>query len=142
MNIINSVYKYIESQPFCSAFVVSDFINFGNYETIKKSLARLENKGLIRRVLRGVYDKPHFSKIINEYSAPSPHKVALALARNLNWNIAPFREVALNLLGISTQVPEKFIYNSSGPYKNYQIRNITIEFKHSSMKLISGKSYM
>jgi hypothetical protein len=142
MNVIDSVYKYIDSQPSSEAFIVSDFIDLGNYETIKKSLIRLEKKRILRRVLRGVYDKPTYSEIIQEYSAPSPSKVALALARNFNWNIIPSGEVSLNLLGISTQVPTKFIYNSSGPYKSYNMGNITIEFKHKSMKVIAGKSYM
>ena len=47
--------------------------------------------------------------------------MAKAIARNYNWTIAPTGDAALNLLGISTQVPSKWEYVSSGPYKEYNI---------------------
>jgi predicted transcriptional regulator of viral defense system len=34
-----------------------------DYETAKKNIARLEKKGILRRVVRGVYDKPKYSQI-------------------------------------------------------------------------------
>lgn len=53
-------------------------MELGDHEAIKKSLTRLEKKGKIRRVLRGVYDNPAYSNILQEYSEPSPEKIAEA----------------------------------------------------------------
>jgi hypothetical protein len=69
----------------------------------------------IRRVIRGVYDKPKYSTLLQEYSAPNPNEIADALARNYSWTIAPTGNTALNLLGLSTQVPANWSYISSGP---------------------------
>ena len=66
MSIIKYIEELIEKKSANNAFVVSDFIEYADYETVKKSLARLEKKGIIRRIIRGVYDKPVFSQIINE----------------------------------------------------------------------------
>ena len=125
-----------------SAFIISDFTDIMDYETAKKTLARLEKVGLIRRVIRGVYDKPGYSSIIQEKSVPNPEEIAKAIARNYNWTIAPDENTALNLLGFSTQVPAKWQFISSGPYRNYEMGNTTISFFHRSCKEIQGMSYI
>ncbi|BDQ48822.1 hypothetical protein EfsSVR2281_06330 [Enterococcus faecalis] len=55
--------------------------------------------------------------------------MALAIARKYNWNIAPYNSTALNLLGLSTQVPTHYKYISSGRYKEYKIGDTILEFK-------------
>ena len=122
------------------AFVVSDFTDIMNYETAKKAIARLEKQGEIRRVLRGVYDKPKYSKLLNEELLPDPDETARAIARNFNWTIAPSGNTALNLLGLSTQVPARWEYISTGPYREYEICNNTITFSHRANKTIEGMS--
>ena len=131
----------IDTLPNGSAFVVSDFTGFSDYQTAKRTLARLCDRGYIRRVLRGVYDKPRYSDLLQEYTAPDPNEIAMTIARNYNWNIVPSGNAALNMLGLSTQVPAKWEYCSSGPYREYEFGNITIEFKHRSSKEIEGLSF-
>ena len=105
-------------------------------------LLRLEDKGTIRRVLRGVYEKPAFSDFLQEYVAPSPDKVARAIARNYGWRIVPKGETALNMLGLSTQVPGTWLYASDGPYKAYLVEGITLSFKHTAQKDFANLSDM
>ena len=104
-------------------------------------LTRLEADGLIRRVIRGVYDKPEYNDFLGEYVAPSPDKVANALARNFGWSIVPCGDTALNLLGLSTQVPAAWVYVSDGTYKEYAYDNTTIQFKRTTNKEVSKLSY-
>ena len=73
---------WIMNAPFGSAFVLSDFTDLAEYETVKKGIARLESKGYLRRVCRGGYDKPKFSSLLQEYAVPDPDAVAHAIARN------------------------------------------------------------
>lgn len=121
-------------------YIVADFLDFGEYDAIRKALIRLETKGEIQRILLGVYYAPQYSSLINEYEAPSPNKVAEALARKYNWTIAPCGDTALNQLGLSTQVPSKWSYISDGPYREVALENLTIEFKHRNNREISGMS--
>ena len=123
-----------------SAFVTSDFTDLAEYETAKKTLARLEKKGTLRRVLRGVYDKPKFSSLLQEYAAPVPDQIAHAIARNYNWIISATGNTALNQLGLSTQVPADWSYISSGPYKEYAFGNVTLTFSHRSNSQMIGMS--
>lgn len=135
---ISQIAKRIDEAPFGSAFVTSDFTDIAEYETVKKTIARLEKRGMIRRVLRGVYDKPKFSTLLKEYAAPIPDQIAHAIARNYNWTISASGNTALNLLGLSAQVPADWSYISSGPYKKYTFGNVTLMFTHRSDSQIIG----
>ena len=137
---ISLITKRINKSPFGSAFVTSDFTDLAEYETAKKTLARLEKKGTLRRVLRGVYDKPKFSSLLQEYAAPVPDQIAHAIARNYNWIISATGNTALNQLGLSTQVPADWSYISSGPYKEYAFGNVTLTFSHRSNSQMIGMS--
>ena len=124
-----------------TVYVAVDFVDISDKTNINAYLARLVEEGLIRRVLRGVYDKPEYNDFLGEYVAPSPNKVANALARNFGWTIVPCGDTALNLLGLSTQVPAEWVYVSDGTYKKYTYDNTTIEFKKTTNKEVSKLSY-
>ena len=125
-----------------TVFIASDFADIADTATIRQSLKRLTGSGLLRRVLNGIYEKPKYSKLLNEYVAVNPEAVANALARNYHWTIAPCGNTALNLLGLSTQVTAVWSYISDGPYKTYEWNSTKIEFKHRTNKEITGLSYM
>ena len=125
-----------------SVFVTSDFADIAPSSAINMSLSRLEASGSIRRILRGIYDKPRFSKLLNEPVAPDPSKVAYAIARKNRWSIIPMGDTALNILRLSTQVPAVWQYVSDGPYKEYSYDNVHILFRRTSNKEATGYSYI
>ena len=131
----------IENLPPGRAFVIADFTDVADYENAKKCLLRLEKDNFIRRIIRGIYDKPYFSKLLNEYSSPDIEETAKAIARNYNWQISPSSSTALNLLGLSTQVTNNYEYYSSGQYKTYEVGKMTINFMHRSSKELLNLSY-
>ncbi len=125
-----------------SVFVASDFADVADTTTVRQCLHRLCQGGIIRRIIRGVYEKLKYSKLLDEYVAADPDMVAGALARNYHWTIVPSGNTALNLLGLSTQVPATWSYISDGPYKIYEWNSTKLEFKHRTNKEITGLSYM
>ena len=70
-------------------FIVSDFSDVADSETIRRNLNRLVQAGTLRRILKGVFEKPKFSKLLGEFVAADPDAVAKALARCYHWTIAP-----------------------------------------------------
>ena len=132
----------ITNAPEGSVFVNSDFADIADNNTIKQSINRLIQEGVLRRVIRGVFDKPKFSKLLGEYVAADPDAVAKALARCYHWTIAPCGDTALNMLGLSTQVTAVWSYISDGPYKTYEWDKTKIEFKHRTNKEVTGLSLM
>ncbi len=133
--------ELIENAKYGTVFVSADFAEFTDNSRIVVILARLENEGLIHRILRGVYYKPEFNDFLGEYISPLPNDVAQAIARNYGWTIIPCGDTALNLLGLSTQIPATWSYVSDGRYKVYKYDNTTIEFKRTTNKEISNLSY-
>ena len=110
-------------------FINNDFLDIAGNETVRRTLNQLVSENKIKRVINGFYYNPIYSELIGEYEAVSIHELALAIARKYNWNIAPYNSTALNLLGLSTQVPTHYKYISSGRYKEYKIGDTTLEFK-------------
>ena len=140
-NYLNEIrQKIIESEK-GTVFVASDFADISDNMKVGVCLSRLENEKLLRRIMRGVYDKPEYNSFLQEYLEPAPDKVANAIARNYGWTIVPCGDTALNLLGLSTQVPAIWLYVSDGPYKEYSFNNTSIKFKHTANKEISKLSY-
>lgn len=140
-NYLGAIKIRILAEKIGAVFVAADFADITDKTTTNVALARLESEGIIRRVLRGVYDKPEYNEFLKEYVAPIPDNVAHALARNYGWTIVPCGDTALNLLGLSTQVPATWVYVSDGTYKEYTYDNTTIQFKRTTNKEVSKLSY-
>lgn len=121
-------------------FTTSDFADIADSDTVHQSLNRLVNSGILRRVFRGVFEKPKYSNLLKEYVATDPNAVANALARSYHWTIAPCGNTALNFLGLSTQVTATWSYISDGPYRIYEWDSTRIEFKHRANREITGLS--
>lgn len=138
---LNQIRGNIEKAENGSVFVSTDFTDITDKKTVNMGLIRLADEGLIKKILFGVYYKPEFSELLGETVAPSPNKVAHALARNFGWTIVPCGDTALNLLGLSTQVPSQWVYVSDGAYKEYSFDNTVIKFKRTTNKEISKLSY-
>lgn len=139
-NYLQAVKKRIEAAPNGFVFVAADFADVAENQRISDCLYRLEKEKIILRVLFGVYYKPEYSSLLGEYIAPAPDAVAHALARNFGWTIVPCGDTALNLLGLSTQVPAVWSYVSDGTYKEYSFDSTTIKFKRTTNKEISKLS--
>lgn len=139
--ITEKIKKKIKSLKSETVFIANDFIEIAEYETARKTLNRLAKEGAIQKIFRGLYYRPRFSKLLNEYEAPSPHQTAMAIARKFNWNIAPSGTTALNMLGLSTQVSAKWSYVSDGTYNMFKLGKVTIEFKHRNSREIGSMSY-
>ena len=130
----------IMGYPYSAAFSASDFLDIADANSVSQVLFRMEKDGRIRRVINGIYDKPAYSQLIQEYGVPRIDQIADALARRFHWNIAPSGDTALNVLHISTQVPNVWEYVSDGPYRDYMIGKVPLKFKHVMPREINGYS--
>lgn len=122
-------------------FTISDFLDISTYDATRKALSRMTKSNDIERIINGYYKKINFNKFINRNIPSSADELANAIAKENNWSIGPKGENALNLLSLSTQIPAKHEYLSSGPNRKYEYNNMIIEFRNSSSKYINGKNY-
>lgn len=116
------------------AFSAKDFAGKFPREGIDVALYELCKEGKIRRVARGIYDNPAYSKLLQKDTPPDVNKIAYAIARKFSWRIYPDGNTALNYMGLSTQIPAQNTYLSDGPYRMYNIGGQTLRFKHAALK--------
>jgi hypothetical protein len=116
------------------AFSQADFADLGACSTIDSALHRREHEGVIRRVIRGIYDYPRHSEALGGPTSPDIDKIAHALARKFAWRIQPNGATAQNLLGLSTQVPAHAVYLSDGPDRSYTLGRTKLDFEHTALK--------
>ena len=137
---LNEIRNRIKAEKYGSVFVATDFADIAENVKIGVCLSRLEEEKTLLRIMRGVYYKPEYSTLLGEYIAPAPDAVAHAIARNFGWTIVPCGDTALNLLGLSKQVPAVWSYVSDGAYTEYSFDSTTIKFKRTTNKEISKLS--
>jgi hypothetical protein len=123
-----------------SVLFVDDFLDFGNPESVKKALLRLNEKKILVRLAHGVYLYPKVDQDLGVLF-PSTEEIAKAIARRDKARIVPTGVQALNKLGLSTQVPMKVVYLTDGSSRIIKIRKRSITFKKTSPKnlLVRGE---
>ena len=133
-DILKQVKLRIENAAPGDIFIPADFSDLAEARKITMCLSRLHEDGTLERVKRGVYMKPRYSQFLNRTVPPREDAVAKAIARNYGWTIVPCGDTALNMLGLSTQIPTVWLYVSDGPYKTYETDGIRFQYKHTDRK--------
>ena len=120
-----------------SLFFAEDFLNFGSAKTASKALERLTVKGDISRVSRGIYARLDIDPFIGELK-PSTEAIAEAIRKRDKARIMPTGALALNALGLSTQVPMNVVYLTDGAARKINLGKRKIVFKKSTPKNLSA----
>jgi len=119
------------------AFTKKDFSHMAPPKAVYTALSRLAEEGVIRRISRGIYEYPAYSDFLNTSLSPNMEKIAMAIARKFGWIIHPEGETALNILGLSTQIPSKYVYLTNGENRCFKIGNQEIVFRKRSAAQMS-----
>jgi hypothetical protein len=112
-------------------FSPADFMNLGSRAAVDKVLSRLTASGELRRIGRGLYDRPQNHPILGEL-LPATEEIARALAGKGSLRLQPSGAYAANLLGLSEQVPLKLVFLTDGASRTLQIGKQTITLKHTT----------
>jgi len=117
-------------------FSARHFLDFGSRRAVDLALFRLTNRGVIRRLGRGIYDYPKMSSTLGILS-PSIDAVAKEIAGKNNSKLKITGAQAANALGLSTQVPARIVYLTDGPSRQMRIGKQTIMLRHTSPQTMS-----
>lgn len=116
----------------------ADFRGKGTEAAIRKTLSRLVSKGRLKRATQGVYYVPKIDPLLGELH-PGPQQIAEKIAQKEKVRIRPTGVQALNMLGLSTQVPMKIVYITDGVPRLLKIGRATVRFKATTSKKLSAK---
>jgi hypothetical protein len=85
----------------------SDFADLAGRAAVDKALQRLALRGDLRRIDRGLYDRPGSNKLTGKHTVPNYRAVIQAVARRDNVRFVVDGMTAANDLGLTTAVPAK-----------------------------------
>ena len=123
--------KRIEALPEDSVLFRSDFPEYHS-EFVGETLAELTQEGLLVKLAQGIYAKPRWSRF--GVVLPSVDKIVQAIDARDNAEVLPSGMTALNVLGLSTQVPMKYSYLTTGSERTIKLKNQEIRLKRGVPK--------
>jgi Family of unknown function (DUF6088) len=123
------VYGRICAKPPGLIWGVGDFGDFGNSEAVGKVLQRLTAAGQLRRIDRGLYDRPSTNQLTGKPSVPDYSAIIDAIARRDQTRMLVDGMTAANELGLSDAVSGRVIIHSDARLKPIKVGNLPITFK-------------
>jgi len=124
------IMKRVRSKGRGWVFTPKHFVDFGTRGAIDMALSRLAKADVIRRIGRGLYDYPRQHARLGALS-PDTDSLADALSTQSGNKLAPSGAAAANSLGLSTQVPAKASYATSGPSRIKRAAGRSLTLRHS-----------
>ena len=136
-SIDTKVLARFHTQPEGWVAIPADFADLGSRDAVASALKRHKASGTIRQWARGLYGLPRHHDLLGALH-PSTEELAQAIARRTGAVLRPLDVGATNMLGLSTQVVVKPVYETNGPSRSIAVGPTTIFFKHRSPRRVTA----
>ncbi len=113
-------------------WVPTDFVQFGNRDAIDKILQRMVKAGELRRIDRGLYDRPTFNDLTKRPTTPDYRAVVQAIARRDQLQLLVDGMTAANDLGLTDAVPTRVVIHTNTRRRPIHLDQLVIEFKQTA----------
>lgn len=137
--VTDKIMKRVRGKGRGWAFTPKDFLDLGTRASIDMALTRLVQANQIRRIGRGLYDYPKLHDKLGALT-PDADTIAQAVATQSGDKLSSSGAQAANRLGISTQVPAKTSYATSGQTRVKKVAGRTIALKRSRAPILDDAS--
>src|SRR5580658_7415842 len=135
-NISQSIANRVKEAKSGAIFFPGDLLEFGSPEAIHTTFSRLAGTKQLIRLAKGIYLKPKIDAELGPLK-PSLEDLARTVAERDKVVIRPTGAYALNRLGLSTQVPTRVVFLTSGNPKNIKVGNSTLVFQKTTPKQLA-----
>jgi hypothetical protein len=126
--LTGKVLNYIDELPKGTPVGAKELLHLASRDAVDQTLSRLVRRGELMRAGRGLYLRPVKSRF--GAHPPEASKVVEALAAQRGERIAPHGAMAANQLGLTTQVPVREVYLTSGRSRSLKLGAQVIELRH------------
>jgi Family of unknown function (DUF6088) len=131
LDLRTAILNRIAAQP-ASVWTPVDFLDLGSREAVDQALHRLAASKQLRRISRGLYDKPRTNQLTGKPTDPDYRHVVDALARRDQVRMVVDGITAANDLGLTDAVPARAIVFTDARLKPIKLGNLTIKFQHAA----------
>jgi hypothetical protein len=137
-HLSESILTAADALPEGSLLSANAFLHLASRAAVNQALTRLTRKGKLMRIGRGVYTAP----VIGRFGErpPSTDAVIKAIESTRGELIVANGAAEANALGLTTQLPSREVFLTSGRSRKLQLGNRTVELKHGHRwQLVLGK---
>ena len=129
LRLTEQILAHAEGLPEGTPVAAKGLLHFGNRAAVDQALSRLAERGQLIRAGRGVYVRPVASRFGTR--APSIEQAVEALATQRGEVIVSNGAAAANALGLTTQVPVRSVYLTSGRSRTMNLGKLAVELRHA-----------
>lgn len=131
-NLKSAILSLIRADAVTRVWVPTDFAAFGSRDAVDKTLQRLVSDGELRRIDRGLYDKPTISRLTKRPTSPDYRAVVEAIARRDQLRLLVDSLTAANDLGLTDAVSTRVTIHTDARRRAVKLDNLLIEFKQTA----------
>jgi hypothetical protein len=117
------------ASPPRTVWTPTDFLDLGSRDAVDKTLQRLVAANELRRIDRGLYDRPALNKLTRQKSPPDPRGVIDAVARRDQIRVLVDGMTAANDLGLTDAVPARIVVHTDARLRPIQLDALNITFR-------------
>jgi hypothetical protein len=129
LTLSKQILKHATGLPEGVPMVAKELLHLGNRAAVDQALSRLVRRGALLRAGRGIYVLPVENRFGSR--APSTAKMVEGLASQRGEIIVAHGASAANALGLTTQVPVRSVYLTSGPSRRLKLGAQAVELRHA-----------
>ena len=127
--LAKQVLEHAAGLPEGTPLAAKELLHLGSRAAVDQALFRLVRRGTLFRAGRGIYVRPVESPFGTR--SPSTVKMVEGLANQRGETIVAHGAAAANTLGLTTQIPMRAIYLTSGRSRHLKLGAQTVEFRHA-----------
>lgn len=127
--IKRQILEHSEKLPAGAVLAPKAFLHLGSRAAVDQALSRLARDGQFLRVGHGRYVKPIRTRF--GVSVPSPVKLVEQIAQLTGETIVPSGASAANALGLTTQIPVRPVFLTSGRSRRLTLGQQVVELRHA-----------
>lgn len=105
------------------------FLHLGSRSAVDQALSRLARAGQLLRIGRGLYVRPITTRFGTR--APTPEKVVEGVAALTGETVVPGGAAAASALGLSTQIPVRPVFLTSGRTRRIRLGRQVVQLQHA-----------
>lgn len=125
----STIMEHTSHLPEGTLLCPSALLHLGTRSAVDQALSRLARSGRLNRVCQGVYVRPIKTRF--GLRPPAVDKVIASLEALWGETIVPSGGAAANALGLTTQVPVRSVYLTSGPSRNLKLGELSVDLRHA-----------
>jgi hypothetical protein len=127
--VAENILHEVKTLPEGALISAKEYLHLGTRAAVDQALKRLKERNELMPLHRGIYVRPVKTRFGTR--APAAEKVLEAIAATRAETVVPHGAAAANALGLTTQVPTKLVYLTSGKSRTFKLGAQAVEMRHA-----------